>query len=385
MRRKLAAWALALAVLVSVLPPGLAAEPAWFVLGELSAPLKAGETEEVTISLENNPGFNALQFSVTYDNDSLVCEDAQLGAVLEDVLAVANPAHGDLVTVGAASLDAVTDDGVVVKLRFRALKDVDKLNLKLVDEELQDARYNVLPLEVKTAEPTPSKPGGSNPGGSTVVKPKPTDKPEPTDKPDSKPEDKPDAKPETPAFTDLNGHWGKDFAEKSAQAGLFKGYADGTFRPDEAVSRAQFVTVLWRLAGTPVEERDVPFTDIADQYIDFQKAIAWGYHQGYVKGTSEETFSPDNTLTRQEAMTILHRYSGGQSGMEIMFTSIYDGQFPDSGDIAPWAKSAMYWGVYHELIQGTGDGGLSPLGSASRVQIAKIMTQYQGNIGKEDK
>lgn len=150
------------------------------------------------------------------------------------------------------------------------------------------------------------------------------------------------------------------------------------------MSRAQFVTVLWRLAGTPEETRDTPFTDTAGQYIDFQKAIAWGYHQGYVKGTSEETFSPDNTLTRQEAMTILFRYAGGQSGMELMFTGIYDGQFQDSADIAPWARSAMYWGVYHELIQGTGGDNLSPTGSASRVQIAKIMTQYQGNIGKEE-
>lgn len=380
MKRRLAAWALALVTLVSVLPPGLAAEPTRFVVGELSGPLKAGETGEVTISLENNQGFNALQFSVVYDNAALVCEDAQLGALIEDVMAVVNPANGNVATVGAASLRAVTGDGPVVTLWFRATKDVEKLELKLVDTELRDAQHNILPLEIKTADPTPSKPSGggsTSGGGTTVVSPKPTDKPEP----------KPEItdKPEPPAFTDLAGHWGKEFAEKAAQAGLFKGYEDNTFRPDEAVSRAQFVTVLWRLAGTPEETRETPFTDTADQYIDFQKAIAWGYHQGYVKGTSEETFSPESTLTRQEAMTILFRYSGSQSGMELMFTSIYDGQFQDSGDIAPWAKSAMYWGVYHELIQGTGDDSLSPLGSASRVQIAKIMTQYQGNIGKEDK
>lgn len=381
MKRRLAAWALALLALVSVLPPGAAAEPARFVVGELSQPLKAGETGEVTISLENNPGFNALQLSVEYDNAALVCEDAQLGALIEDLMAVVNPANGDLVTVGAASLRAATGDGVVVKLRFRATTDVDKLDLKLVDTELRDAQHNILPLEVKTADPAPSNPSG---GGSTgtpqpSASPKPTDDPQPTDKPE------PDPEPAAPVFTDLTGHWGKDFAEKAAQAGLFKGYEDNTFRPDEPVSRAQFVTVLWRLAGTPEEAGDTPFTDTADQYIDFQKAIAWGYRQGYVKGTSEETFSPESTLTRQEAMTILFRYSGSQSGMELMFTSVYDGQFQDSGDIAPWAKSAMYWGVYHELIQGTGGGMLSPLGSASRVQIAKIMTQYQGNIGKEDK
>lgn len=188
MRRKLAAWALAVLTLVSVLPPGVAAEPTWLVVGELSAPLKAGETAEITITLENNPGFNAMGFSVAYDNAALICEDAQPGELIAELMSVANPANGDVATVGMASLRTVLGDGPVATLKFRALKDVDKLALKLVEVDLRDAEHNALPLEVKTAEPAApdSDPSSSVPSGGVTVTPKPTQKPE--EKPEEKPE-----------------------------------------------------------------------------------------------------------------------------------------------------------------------------------------------------
>ena len=88
----------------------------------------------------------------------------------------------------------------------------------------------------------------------------------------------------------------------------------------------------------------------------------------------------EKTLTRQEVLTILYRHAGEQTGMEGLFTGIYDSQFVDSEEIAPWAKAAVYWGVYHELIQGVGNDQLSPTGTAGRAQIAKIMLQYQKTI-----
>ena len=75
-------------------------------------------------------------------------------------------------------------------------------------------------------------------------------------------------------------------------------------------------------------------------------------------------------------MKILFGYDGGQSGMETMFTDVYEADFSDSGETADWAKAAMYWGVYKTLISGTGDGKLSPRGTATRAQLAKILTVY---------
>ena len=75
-------------------------------------------------------------------------------------------------------------------------------------------------------------------------------------------------------------------------------------------------------------------------------------------------------------MKILFFLAGGVSGGETMLTSIYDDTFTDSGEIASWAKQAMYWGVYQELISGTTATTLSPAGTATRAQLAKILVSY---------
>lgn len=379
MRKRVLALALVLLALVSVLPPGLAAEAdATFVVEAPETLPAVGEEFTVTVRLENNPGYGMVQFYLLYDNDSLRCTEVEPGEKMPQFAAY-NPDNKGKAAVGAGDIELIEGDGVIALLTFEVTKATNEPDFSLDQFIVGDLMGE--PMEVATEfrrGPDEAKPG---PGPTSKPDPQPSQTP---DDPEPSPKPEPDPKPEPVTFTDLTGHWGESFAQKAAQAGLFKGYPDGSFRPDEAVSRAQFVTVLWRLAGTPAEERETPFTDIADQYIDFRKAIAWGYHQGYVRGTAEDAFSPDSTLTRQEAMTILFRYAGEQSGMELMFTSIYDSQFQDSADIAPWAKSAMYWGVYRELIQGTGGGNLSPTGSASRVQIAKIMIQYQDKFGKEE-
>lgn len=76
----------------------------------------------------------------------------------------------------------------------------------------------------------------------------------------------------------------------------------------------------------------------------FAPQVAWAEEKGYVNGKSADTFDPNGAVTRQEAMTILFRTSGGQSGGELMFTSIYDSQFTDSPQIASWAKPGAVLG-----------------------------------------
>ncbi len=181
---------------------------------------------------------------------------------------------------------------------------------------------------------------------------------------------------ETPAFSDTAGHWGLAYINKAAELGLFKGYEDGTFRPDAPVTRAQFVTVVWRMAGSEPVAAETPFTDIGGLIDEFKTAIAWAYSKGYVNGTTATTFSPDASLTREAAMKILFGYSGGQSGMEAVFTAVYDAVFTDSAAISSWGKAPMYWGVYNVLISGTDKTVLSPQGTATRAQLAKILVNY---------
>ena len=177
-------------------------------------------------------------------------------------------------------------------------------------------------------------------------------------------------------FADVTGHWGASYINEAAEKGLFKGDENGNFNPDANVTRAQFITVLWRMAGTPEATAEAPFTDIENQIPEFKSAIAWGYEKGYINGTSETTFDPSGTLTREAGMKILHYYAGGKVDKEQFLYAVYDGIFEDSAEIATWAKPSVYWGIYNKLISGTSETTLTPKGTATRAQLAKILVNY---------
>ena len=181
-------------------------------------------------------------------------------------------------------------------------------------------------------------------------------------------------------FIDMESHWGESFVQQAVEMGLFTGYPDGTFRPDGTISRADFVTVLWRSASSPEPKEDAPFADVpADAY--YAKAVAWAKENGYVDGTGATTFDPAGALQRQAAMKILFCYNGGQSGLELLLTSVYDAAFADSGMIAPWAKAPLYWAYYNGIISGVGDDCLSPQTAVTRAQMAKILVNYLNSMG----
>lgn len=178
------------------------------------------------------------------------------------------------------------------------------------------------------------------------------------------------------SYNDMKGHWAEEFVIKASNEGLFVGDADGNFNPDANVTRAQFITVLWRMAGKPESIEKLPFTDIDNQLPEFKKAISWGYSKGFINGTSKTTFDPDATLTREAGMKILHSYSGGKIGGEFQFYVIYDGLLKDSSKISDWAKSSVYWGIYNKLITGTTDMYINPKDTATRAQLARILVSY---------
>ena len=140
------------------------------------------------------------------------------------------------------------------------------------------------------------------------------------------------------------------------------------------------MTVLWNQEGRPESENRTPFVDMSDQIEDFQKAVSWAYEKGYINGTSPETFSPSELLTRQAIMKILFGYNGGISGLETILSRIYDSAFQDSGLISDWGKPGMYWGVYNRIIEATQQRMLDPHGIVTRADMAAIMVRYKNNL-----
>ena len=177
-------------------------------------------------------------------------------------------------------------------------------------------------------------------------------------------------------FTDLDGHWAQPFVFTAWQNGLVSGTGNGsTYSPNQSVTRAMFVTLLYRMAGSPKAEADVPYTDLTQAwYLD---AVRWAREMGITNGTNAEgtTFSPDRALTRQEMVCMLFAYAGLMGNDTSARADL--SSFGDGESVAAWAQEAVRWAVADGVISGT-DAGLDPMGTADRAQAAVVLVRFAG-------
>ncbi len=183
-----------------------------------------------------------------------------------------------------------------------------------------------------------------------------------------------EVQPEPLPFTDVNeGDWFHDAVRYVYDNGLMDGVGDGQFAPNATTTRAQLVTILYRLAGEPDVSGDVAFTDVADG-LWYTNAVTWAAQNGIVNGISETEFSPSGDLTREQLATILYRYAEGM-GYDVSASADLSG-FPDAGDIQDYATEALSWAVAEGLLQGFEDDSLQPQSTATRAQIATILMRF---------
>lgn len=311
---------------------------------------KAGEEFEVVAYLEG-VGLSGFTIDLYAENESVECTKIVLGEMVDPVFSGENTkTFYGAARIGGLFAEEFTGDGILATYTFLAKEDLTSLNFKVSDIDFIDVEENSVSYSII---------------GATEIIPE-----EPSDA---------EVKEEEieHLYADTEGHWSESYINTATEKGLFKGDEKGFFNPDDDVTRAQFITVLWRMAGSPAADADAaPFTDISGQSEEFKTAIAWGYANGCINGTSANTFEPDGNLTREAAVKILHAYSGGQSGMELMFAFVYDGHFKDSNQISSWAKPSVYWGIYYKMLSGTSADTLSPQDTVTRAQLAKILVNY---------
>ena len=165
--------------------------------------------------------------------------------------------------------------------------------------------------------------------------------------------------------------WYLDAVRYVYENGVMTGMSQTMFSPDTNLTRAQMVQILYNLEGRPAVSGS-SFADVsADAW--YASAVAWARSTGVVLGYDENTFGPDDTLTRAQAAAILMRYAA-YKGLDTAARGVLS--FPDAGDVPDWAHDAMQWCVAKGLLQGTDTGALLPNGTATRAQIATIMTRY---------
>ena len=174
-------------------------------------------------------------------------------------------------------------------------------------------------------------------------------------------------------FRDIEGHWAEDEIVEAVWRGLFNGTGTDTFEPDAQMTRAMFVTVLWRSAGSPDAQHEAGFADVAaDAY--YAKAVAWAVETGVANGTGENRFSPDEPVTREQLATFLYRYAQAQ-GITLEKTKP-SASFTDAGEIHTYAKDAMTWAVETGLLGGYPDGTIRPNAAATRAECAVLLLRF---------
>ncbi len=200
--------------------------------------------------------------------------------------------------------------------------------------------------------------GGSGGGGGASGNTEPQDKP-------TTPEPTP---PQTPSFSDVpNTSYYADAVKWATEKGITSGVTDTLFAPNSSCTRAQMVTFLWRVNGSPVVNYAMKFTDVpADAY--YAEAVRWAVSKGITSGTTETTFSPDAMVTRAQTVSLLYRHAGSPA--------VSGNNFADVNADAYYAN-AVAWAVAEEITAGTSTDTFSPNAACTRGQIVSFLYRAQ--------
>lgn len=172
-------------------------------------------------------------------------------------------------------------------------------------------------------------------------------------------------------FRDITGLWGTDSIHFTALRSLFSGTGQDTFSPDATMTRAMFVTVLWRLAGSVEAEGTQTFTDLrADWY---RQAVLWAVQNKIASGYSNEVFGPDDPVSREQMCVFLCRFLN-YLGMELSTENPIT--FADAGSISGWATEYVAICANSGLIQGVGGNNFAPRKNAGRMEVSTILTRF---------
>ena len=164
------------------------------------------------------------------------------------------------------------------------------------------------------------------------------------------------------------------------EKGLMQGVSEDIFQSGTTTTRGMIATILYRMEGEPVVKNASSFKDVADGMF-YTKAVAWAAANGIVNGYADGTFRPDQTISREQMAAILYRYAQ-YKGCDVSVgedTNILS--YTDATQVAEYAIPAVQWAVGAGIINGTTASTLSPKGSATRGQVAAILHRYCEWIG----
>ena len=182
------------------------------------------------------------------------------------------------------------------------------------------------------------------------------------------------------AFTDVDKNaWYAEAVNYAVKNNLLKGVAADKFAPEAEMSRAMFVTVLYRLEGEQKAALANPFSDVAKDAW-YEDAVIWAYSKGIVTGVSAQEFAPNQNVTREQMAAILYQYAR-YKGCDMSKTADLS-QYSDSDEVSAWALTAVKWANGASVVNGVSENALSPKTTATRAQAAAMFMRFCENIAK---
>lgn len=185
-----------------------------------------------------------------------------------------------------------------------------------------------------------------------------------------------DRAPALADFHDLpSDHWAWADVRWTRIQGLMNGVGGGAFAPTRTMTRAEAVTLLWRLAGEPEATAQADFTDVAaDSWC--AAAVSWACGSGIALGKEDGSFGCADPISREELAVLLYRYAQSLGlGFQGMWAFRLD--YPDVADISDGSYESLCWLTMHKVLRGDETGRLNPKGTTTRAEMATLLHRFE--------
>lgn len=171
-------------------------------------------------------------------------------------------------------------------------------------------------------------------------------------------------------ISDISGHWAEQAISALLDKNYISGYPDGTFKPDNPVTRAEFLKILTSVLNiSPSTGGTSQFSDVSTDDWFFGYVVA-AVEKGIVSGYPDGTFKPNNPITRQEAAKIIVKASGIDETLVDAKGALFG--IKDAGEIAEWANAFVATALDKGLMKGDPSGAFRPDASITRAETATI-------------
>ncbi len=184
-----------------------------------------------------------------------------------------------------------------------------------------------------------------------------------------------EGEPELLGYVDVtSADWFYNDVMRATEYGILNGMDYGIFAPSETTTRAQATKVLFAISGAPRYPYEPLFPDVFT-YDWFYPAVMWASKNDVVRGYEDGTFRPQNSITRQEFVTLLYRYLGEPKTKTDKLS-----QFNDYAAVADYAKAAMNWAAENNVLNGYEDQTIRPTNSMTRAEMSAFIVRFYENF-----